>query len=290
MAFKNLKEIVDADENGLTRTFGFRKLPNQVTTGQFWFDLSMSPGTPIPNYYAAAPLTSTILRQSTDGGLFHGSSVSPATKYIKNLSILNTGAAGAVPAPFYILDYLMYYPFCDDGTTDEQVMIQTNSLSRYANGNGVQIMAITVAARTGGATFTVKYTNQDGVSGRTTPVIIQNSISAIGTLTGITASTPADPRSSRPFLPLQAGDTGVRSIESVTMLTTDVGLFSLVLVKPITQFAILEQTAPTEIDFVTDRSLMLPSVETDAYLNFILCPLGSVSGATIMGTLKYTWS
>lgn len=58
-------------------------------------------------------------------------------------------AATALPMTLTLMDYLMYYPLIDEGTTDEQFMINTTPLTRYTDGAGVQIMAVSVAGRTG---------------------------------------------------------------------------------------------------------------------------------------------
>lgn len=286
MAFKNLKEIVDAEESGASRTFSFRKTPSQVSIVGVWFDLSMSPGNPVPNYYAASPLISVAMRQSTDGGFFHGSDVSPKQKYLAGFQIATSSGTG-LPVPILLCDYLIYYPFIDEGTTDEQFVTNSVTLPRYADGEGVRIMAVSVAPRTGGQQFTVKYTNSLGVSGRVTTAVFQNTAAANGS---IISSAINNTVSSMPFLPLQAGDTGVRSIESVTMLGADVGLFTLVLVKPLFQTMLLEQTAPVDVNVLLEKGLMLPEIEDDAYLNLVCLPNGSLSGINFIGTLKYIWN
>ena len=286
MAFRNLKEIVDAEEAGASRLFSFRKSPSQASTAGVWFDLSMSPGNPVPNYYAASPLVSVAMRQSTDVGLFHGSNVSPAKKALTRFTIMSNSATG-LPMPIILCDYLVYYPFIDEGTTDEQFVTNSVSLPRYSNGNGVQIMAVSVAPRTSGQQFIVNYTNSNGVSGRVTEAVFQNSAASNGS---VISSTVSNTISAIPFLPLQRGDSGVRSIESVTMLGSDVGLFTLVLVKPLLQTMLLEQTAPVEVNTLTDKGLLMPEIQDDAYLNLICLPNGSLSGVTLVGDLKYVWN
>jgi hypothetical protein len=285
MAFRNLKEIVDAEESGASRLFTFRKSPSQASTAGVWFDLSMSPGNPVPNYYAASPLVSVAMRQSTDGGFFHGSNVSPADKYLARTKFMTSSATG-LPMPILVCDYLVYYPFIDEGTTDEQLLTNSVTLPRSINGKGVMIMAVSVAPRTSGQQFIVNYTNSDGVSGRVTRPVFQNSAAANGS---IITSSVNNTISAVPFLPLQAGDTGVRSIESVTMLGADVGLFTLVLVKPLLQTMLLEQTAAVECLTALDKGLILPKIEDDAYLNLICQPNGSLAGVTLIGDFKYIW-
>ena len=283
--FSKVADLVTAEENGSTRFSTWRKTPTQVSTQGVWFDLSMSPGNPVPQYYAASPAVAIALSYSTDGGLYHGQAVSPQTKHLRQFAAL-TGTSTPLPMPMRVLDYLMFYPFIDEGTTDEQFMTNIVMLPRYTTGAGVQIMAVSVAGRTGGQSFFVNYTNQDGVAGRISQTVIQNTVSVNGS---IVTSQTANARAAGPFIPLQTGDTGVRSIESVTMLGADVGLFTLVLVKPLAQMCLNEITAPVEIDYFKDFA-QCPKIEDNAYLNIICCPNGSLNGAPIHGYLKTVWN
>lgn len=284
MAFNNLKELVDAEVDGQSWYTTWRKSPSQVTTIGIWFDLSMSPGSPVPQYYAASPLIAAPMSYSDEQGLNHGRNVAPATKHLKRVTVM-TSTATALPMPMMVCDYLLYYPFIDEGTTDEQALDNTLGLTRYTDGEGVQIMAVSVAGRTGGQSFFVNYTNQDGVSGRISQTVIQNAVSVNGS---IVTSDRAVANARGPFIPLQAGDTGVRSIESVTMLGADVGLFSLVLVKPLAQLSLRGIDAPVEADYFTMFG-QLPTIEDDAYLNFLALPNGTLSGAPIHGLIETTW-
>lgn len=277
--FRTVKDIAEASDYGTF--FTWRKSPSQVTTGGVWFDLSMSPGNPAPQYYAASPLVSVHMKQSTDGGIFHGYGGDKRLRVTMCMAVVAT----ALPMAMILLDYLMYYPFIDEGTTDEQPMTNSVSLPRYTDGEGVKIMAVSVAGRTGGQSFTVKYTNQDGVSGRVTTATIQNTAAANG---HIVTSQNNNALAAGPFLPLQNGDTGVRLIESVTMNGTDVGLFTLVLVKPIAQTQIRGIDAPVEKDYFTD-SATIPEIKNDAYLNFICLPAGSLAATAIHGYLTTTF-
>jgi hypothetical protein len=280
--FKNIRELSTTEETTL-RTYMFRKKPTQTTVAGSWFDLSMSPGFPVPQYYAAAPLVATQISQSSDKGMFHGGNTSPAQKYLRR-SMVMTQTATAVPLPMILCDYLLYYPFIDESVIDEQVMDNTASLSRYTDGLGVQIMAVVVAAQIGGQTFSIRYTNSDGVAGRVTPLVTMNTTAINGSIltSNITNSTG-------PFIPLQAGDKGVRSIQGVTCTIDDVGLFTLVLVKPLAQLSIKGIDAPVEIDYLLHAGLTMPAVADDAYLNFICCPNGTLAGSQILGQLDFTW-
>lgn len=287
MGFRNIATMIDAVEtSGNSRIFSWRKVPTQTTAQGIWFDLSMSPGNPVPNYYAAAPLVSKKLAQSTDGGIFHGSNVSPSTKHLAKLMAM-TVTTTAVPLPMILCDYLLYYPFIDMSVFGEdQTMTQGDALSRYTTGSGVQMMAVEVASQIGGSRFYVTYTNQDGVSGRVTPTVTCNTQVSTGT---IITTAPATAGTAGPFLPLQQGDSGVRSVQSVQFVTGDVGLITIVLVKPLASLALYDITAPVERDFMVDGA-SLPQIQDDAYLNFICLPSGTLASAQFLGTAEFIFS
>lgn len=286
MTISNHKQLIDAELEGRMRHYTWRKTPSQTTSAGFWFDLSMSPGNPPPKYwFDAPPLIAKAISQSADGGLYHGANVSPYKKYLR-LTTSGATVATALPLTLYLCDYLLYYPSCDDSVTDPQLMDNSVTLPRYTDGEGVQILAVSIAGRTGTQGFSVSYTNSAGVSGRTTGLTTQNAASAIGT---IQCGKNASSTTAYPFLGWQSGDTGVRSIESVTMAGADVGLFTLILVKPLAQTTIKEITACYEKDYLI-YSGALPKIEDDAYLNFVCLPQGTLAATALVGDIKVIWN
>lgn len=283
---RGIKELVDAELAGKERRYTWRKTPSQVTTAGLWFDLSMSPGRPVPKYwFDAPPAIAKQITYSADGGLEHGGGVSPSEKYLRMTTGIAT-VATALPLTMILCDYLLYYPSVDDSVLDEQVMDNTVTLPRYTDGEGVQVIAVSVAGRTGGARFYFTYTNSDGVSGRTSQIAYQNSAAALGTLQNSGANNNA---SAMPFIGLQAGDSGVRSIDSVFMLDADVGLMTLILVKPLGTSVIIEITAPVEKDYFMEAGV-IPQIYDDAYLSFLCLPQGTLAATALMGDIKTIWT
>lgn len=293
---QGIKDIIDAELAGKKREYVFRKTPSQVTTIGIWFDLSMSPGMPTPKYwFDAAPLTARAITQSGDGGFYHGPNVSPSTAYLRSLTIQGHTTTNVAPYPMNMIlcDYIMYYPTIDDGTTDEQLMDNTVTLPRYTDGEGVQMMVVSTGARVGGQTFTIKYTNSEGVTDRVTPLLTQNTSTILGTLTN---TERAVGNGAGPFVPLQSGDSGVRSVQSVTMNGVDVGLFSIILVKPLAQITSREHMntntnapgVPYEKDLLMFDNT-LPIIYDDAFLNMVCLPQASLSTTTLQGSLKVVW-
>jgi hypothetical protein len=281
----SVSQIVAAIDAGKSHYATFRKVPTQTTGSGIWFDISMSPGNPVPNYYAAAPTVAIALARSTDQGLNHGPNVTPSVKYLHKFLAM-TQTATAIPLPGILLDYLMYYPFVDMSVVDVQPMTTNITLPRYSTGAGVQVMAVEVAGQVGGSQFYITYTNQAGTAGRVSQTVTCNAQTVNGTLV---TTAPTTAGTGGPFIPLQAGDSGVRLIESVTFLSGDVGLISLVLVKPIASFNIFSIDAAAEKDYLIDSDI-LPVINDDAYLNFICYPSGTLASAPINGELHTFWT
>jgi hypothetical protein len=294
--FKGIGEVIQAELDGKSRTYTWRKTPSQTTLTGIWYDLSMSPGMPTPKYwFDATPLTAKVITQSNDGGFYHGANVSPSIKYLRTIitQAHSTSTTNATPLNAILCDYLMYYPSIDDGTTDEQIMDNTNIIPRYLTGEGVMMIAITTGARTGGQSFTVKYTNSQGVTGRISQTVIQNTASYIGSVTNSNTAIT----NGQWMIPLQDKDTGVRAVESVTMNGIDVGLFSIILVRPLCQICFRECqisnagtiNTPNEKDFLIPTGEM-PRIYDDAFLNFLVLPQASLATTILTGSIKVIWN
>lgn len=286
MAISNIKDIVESELEGRSRIYTWRKTPALATSSNVWFDISMSSGNPkAKQWFDATPLAAQQVKRSTDGGLFHGADVAPSTKYLRLLQTRSNSATG-IPMDIILCDYLLYYPTIDMSETAEQEMDNTATLPRYTDGAGVQMMAVLTAGGVGGEYFQVRYTNQDGVAGRLTPLIRQGTSTVNGT---IVHGAPTTANMTGPFMPLQEGDTGVRSIQGVTQQVADTGLFSIILVKPLLQTQIRELNTPYEKDpFI--QSGILPEIQDDAFLSFVCLPTASLNGVVLFGDIKVIWN
>lgn len=281
--FKSIANVVDCSENLLHTSF--RKLPTAAPAANTWLDLSMSSGFPVPNYYASSPLEARYMSYSRQRGIYHGHG-NYLDKRLYESILMGTNTQW-VNTSIILLDYLLYYPFIDEGTTEVQILVNNESIPRYVSGQGVQMMAVSLGSRSGGQTFQIIYTNQDGVGERITPIIRSNNTSTInGAL--INTSGTLSIQGSSPFLPLQSGDTGVRSIQSIKMISgVDVGIFALVLVKPIATLNFCDSNTVAYKNHVSDSGLVPPKIENDAYLNFLVCSNGSFSGKALIGYLNF---
>lgn len=279
--FGNIKALVDADAAGRTHVCHFRKVPSQASVAGWWADLSMASGNPPPNYYASTPLQAALLEGHR--GIFHGFDKSPASEHLTHMELVSP-TAGFV-GQFLLCDYLLYYPFVDGDDTDAQPMDNATTLSRYADGEGVMVMAVAVAPTTGGGSFTFEYVDQDGNT-RTSPTQVCTTTAA--NIANLATSQQAT-GGLGPFLSLASGSRGVRSITSVQFLVPNGGLIALVMVKVLGDIAIREINTTAEVEYVTRRA-GAPRVYDGAYLGLICSTAATIAAGLLMGSCRFAWS
>jgi len=222
-------------------------------------------------------------------------------QFLKRITVMSAAASATAVSNqnqrLLLADYLLYYPFVDtDAVGEQQDMIQSASLPRYSS--GVQIIAVSQSAASTVGTFTVSYTNQDGVSGRTSQTTYTKVVAGGGALV---SSTNAAVTGSQPFIQLQAGDSGVRSIQSVTFSAAGGGLMCLALVKPLYHFYSTQECRRTTSGNLEsygaasqfETVLHGPPVEikNGAVLGIVgLGNAGTLASSVLTGILETTWS
>lgn len=280
--FPNVSSLAACAAAGRTHFCSIRKVPSQTSVAGNWADLSMAAGNPKPQYYASTPLKFATL----DGfdGIFHGDAKSPGTKHLTHLGLM-TPTAGLV-GRYLLLDYVGFYPFIDGDSLDEQPMDNSITLPRYTSGDGLMVMAVASAPTAGGGQFTFNYINQAGAA-KTSPAVNCN-VTAANIATLVT-SQQGQVSGGLIFMPLQGGDTGVRSITSVTFSAASGGLVALVLVKPLASLAIREVNTMAEIEFVTQLP-GAPTILDGAYLGLIMNCAATIAAGQLAGYANFSWS
>lgn len=153
-------------------------------------------------------------------------------------------------------------------TTAQTTNLPTAALTRHTDGKGV-MAGLCIWGNIGNTvtTVTVSYTNQAGTPGRISPA----------TVIGITNAAAAAGRMIP--IPLGAGDTGVRSVESVTLAGTTgtAGNFGVCLYKPLAMMAMNDFQGAHVIDAVSTGGFIgaLAEVHPDACLSIF--GVGNVS-------------
>ncbi len=297
MGFRNVAQWANAPDSGRWHLTTFRKaVASAATVANDFIDYTYFAGNPPANFYASAPLEAALVES------IRGINIPTIDgQFLKRITVMSaaSSATGTTNQNQRLLlaDYLLYYPFVDtDAVGEQQDMVQTATIPRYASGG--QIMAVAQSASSTVGTFTVSYTNQDGVSGRTSQATYTKVVAGGGTLV---SSTNAAVTGSQPFIQLQAGDSSVRSIESVTFSAAGGGLLALVIVKPLYHFYSTQECRRTTSGNLEsygaasqfESVLHGPPVEIKqgAVLGIVgLGNAGTLASSILVGTLETTWS
>lgn len=285
VGFRSIREYTQAEEAGKFAHATFRKTPtlgHALSWGQY--DLSYSNGNPPANYYATTPLIAAGL----DGfrGIFHGDDVASGSKFINKMAICCTATNNAI-GNYFLCDYVMYYPFIDGDTSDEQLLDNTFTLPRYETGEGLFPIMVVMNSNSVTGTFTFNYTDSDG-NAKTSPLnTVSPNAGALSSGCIATSNPTASP--GIPHLMLAGGERGVRSIQSVTFTGLSGGLFAIVLVKKLAVITITETAAATEKEFITGNAGM-PEIKNGAFLGLVSSTNGSIAGQTLIGNINYIWS
>lgn len=294
--FANVRALSASFEAGKSWISTFRKVPAASATiaGQ-WFDFAYAAGNPIPNYFAAAPLEAAVLEP--DKGIIVPRMSGTDRQYIHRITAMMTAASSGSTTSdsvsLLLMDYLLYYPFIDmDAAGEDQVMANAVPLPRYADGIGVKMMMVSQSPTIGGGVFTVTYIGTDDVQYTTNSLFCAAAqpagalTSSVGAAAGIT-----------PFIPLNAGVRGVKSVVSCNFSVANGGLCALVLVRPLQQIYIDEASRQPAESFgaAAEREAMrtqggMVEIKDGAFLGFIgTTPAGSLASAPLVGTLETVW-
>lgn len=160
-------------------------------------------------------------------------------------------------------------------TTTQTTNLPTATLPRFTDGAGVMIgLSIYTSVGSTGTTVTASYTNQAGVSGRTTQAM------AFGGTNFSTVNRII-------VLPLADGDTGVQSVESVTLAGTTgtAGNFGVTLFRPLGAISLDMSSFSNNVDLIgSGLACGLPDI-SDACLGAIW--ITSSSASNLVGALHF---
>lgn len=167
-------------------------------------------------------------------------------------------SSGLVAGTLLLYDRLLHISGLSGTTTTAQTVGGTLTRNTGGAGNIAFVEVYTIIGTTA-TTITMNYTNQAGTSGRT------STATSFGA-TGFREVTRAI------MLPLQAGDTGIQAVASVTHATTGTaGNYGITVGKPLAYCAIGAAGAPGWRDFVTGMP-GIPAIESGACLALLWSP------------------
>lgn len=261
-------------------------------TAGLWYSLFRGGGNPGADTImgTGTNLAFQALTDTTAGatGIQHGGNVG-GHKVLLNAAA-QTAAATTAPCVLMLVDLLGFYPITTVTTTGAQTLNNTVTLPRYTNGAGVQAF-LTPSTVMGAATpnLSIGYTNSAGTAGKATPTTlpIGNSAAAV---TSVVYSGTGNGKFG-PFMPQAAGDSGIRSVQSVSLSASYLsGVLNLVLCKPLMTLPITTLGVTAERDLVNQFASM-PKIYDGACLAWIMLAGAATPVASpISGHLEFGWS
>lgn len=234
-------------------------------------------------FAGSAPTTATACNNGTTGAItWERLGLHSAPTKVRRLAFLdakqvNTGTASNTGA--LLIDRLSHQGGLSAiVTTAQTTNLPTAALTRHTSGEGVMIaLELYSIIGTTATTVTVSYTNQAGTAGQIT----------YATAFGGTGNRAAGLML---ILPLADGDTGVRSVESVTVLATTgtAGNFGVTLIKildwcPVTQVVIPD--GKVGYDAFLGGGGLCPVVDNNACLQ--LCVVANATSNPVALNMKF---
>jgi hypothetical protein len=251
------------------------------------------------NATTITPMAQNMTDINGQGRMYHNGNVMNDTKHVLNAGIVSVAAA-AVPGVWMLVDQLLVYPYLDATNTGAQTCYNTNTLPDTRGvgtigagtlGAGVRAFVTTNQAMGAGApVITMSYTNSAGVNGRAIPVtltVVASCIAGSVPYSGVAANNYG------PFIPLQAGDIGIRSVQSITFSISSgtAGTFwHLILCRPLLVLPITTVGIMAERDFLNQLP-SLPRIYDGANLQWLFFPgAATVAASTYVGYLDFGWA
>ena len=260
-------------------------------TAGLWYSLMRGGGNPAADTIlgtgtnlAFQALSDTV---ATASGIPHGGNVGGYKVLLS--AAAQTAAATTAPCVLMLVDILGFYPVTTVTTTGAQTLNNTVTLPRYTDGAGVQAF-LTPSTVMGAATpnITLNYTNSAGTAGKATPATLPIGNTAAAVTSIVHSGTGTGKYG--PFIPLAAGDAGIRSVQSINLSASYVsGVLNLVLCKPIMTLPITTLGVTAERDLVNQFASM-PRIYDGACLNWLMLAGAATPVASpLSGHLEFGW-
>ena len=261
-------------------------------TAGLWYSLMRCGGNPAADTIlgtgtnlAFQALSDTV---ATASGIPHGGNVGGYKVLLS--AAAQTAAATTAPCVLMLVDMLGFYPITTVTTTGAQTLNNTVTLPRYTDGAGVQAF-LTPSTVMGAATpnITLNYTNSAGTAGKATPVTLPIGNSAAAVTSVVYSGTGSGKYG--PFIPLAAGDAGIRSVQSINLSASYVsGVLNLMLCRPLLTLPITTLGVTAERDLVTQFASM-PRVYDGACLHWLMLAGAATPVASpLSGHLEFGWT
>lgn len=290
--FPDSNVLVNALSAGQFGRTYFAKTPTSTGVANNWYDLWPVGGNPTSGLINGTAKTAVQFTDASQGALNHRGNVTPATKHMLSKAGITTANTPWLMA----YDRVIAYDRCPFAAGTNQTMTNTLTAQRY-NSGAPGLLPIVVTNTVHGATAAnmtqYSYTNQSGTAGQLSPTtttlaFIASAAAPTATL-GARVSCPSTSTFSFGFsMPLQQGDSGVRSTQNYTTSAANTGTWTNALIAPLTDLLIPVAAVPTEADCVFQLSELQQIFDSACVGLMALQP--ATAGYQVTGSLRYGWN
>lgn len=223
------------------------------------YDLTPATGNPPnTNVYSGTALNAQVPTEATGWGIYHGGNVSTDVKQVLNAQCSFTGTTAA-PGIATLVDIALYYPGIDLRATTLQTMVNTNTLTRWTDGRGLRAYVV-CSVQSGGTPASTpvvsifNYRNQSDVDAAYSGMVL-NFTPGAAAIPPVGKIVHAAPVANHPgmFLPLNAGDSGLKRVNKFQLSTAYTGSTTttgvIVLCRPLVTIPLVAPGVPGERSF-----------------------------------------
>lgn len=299
MGFTSQDDLINqVTTNGKIEPVVYQKTSVAVGQAGHWQHVLNSAGSIPAATFGGSEATFTATDNTwSEGAIAIGDQTAPATKHILSMGASVVAAAGA---PWFVLpiDLVGYAKLTTTNvsTTGTKTITMTAigssaaNVDRYANGEGLRLFIGSYSTMGANApTMQVTYTNSAGATGKVTTA---GCVSTASATSGTILNSGNAANKYGPFLPLAAGDTGVKDIESLIWGGTAHASGSVVvgLCKPLCMPIPVPATGLySMVDFVNTLP-SLPRLKNGANVTFLVFGTGATTAAaTVYANFDYGW-
>ena len=298
---RDVKGIADAYEEGRWGISRVLKTSASSADDGMWFDWSYTSGQPGYDSRIGAANTFTPFIATRNDAVYFPTISSDQTLYLTGLNLYKTASGNdQISVNFMLYDLVGVYPLIDGDSTDLQEMDNTETLPRYTDGKGLEMVLVNhvAPASSQGSVHTLVYEDDAGVertvtfSAHTGAVgrVCSRLHNPVGNLFGTLGEHGS------PFMGRASGSTGVRKVKSVQFGAALGGLWAIYLVKPMANITDMAGAAGVNLSVTTttcfciDGAYMMPQVPPGAWLGFFYLPQGGGrSVSTLYAVFTYCW-
>lgn len=290
MAFTGYDSVIAAKVAGKSRRINWNRtvVTGATSAAGRWHEMLSGAGTGGSMVLTGTAGAGIVCNKSTAGALPIGPDVATDLRYLLKAMAV-TGGATLAPATILLTDIIHIYPSCvltgTPTTLSNHPTWTGTGDTRMTNAQGVQCsLVVTTAITSGNGQITPTYVDQDGNS-QAAPSSLYAPATAtpIGALYGQTNTAVTV---GGPYMPLAAGDSGVRQITSYTINTGAIsGVGAFILHRPIEEIPLAAANVPGMLEWMLGERIY-----DDACLGMFIQIGGAATvGQQVTGSFGTVW-